>query len=159
MISHCLLKLNIDWVTFLQPHTDYNVLHLLVRARKVGSLIQILKLLSGARLEFITNQHVLSLLKEQESSIVNQEDNEECPLDILLRKMLNHKDSEGFDPYHLALLLKDASCSRLLEEKLSQQKGSYKSEFDVKDYSIRLETDPVLLEQFQKGFELEGQLE
>jgi hypothetical protein len=43
-----------------------------------------------------------------------------------------HKDREGFDPYHLALLVKDASASKLLEEKISHHSGFNKAEFEVK---------------------------
>jgi hypothetical protein len=35
-------------------------------------------------------------------------------LNFLLKRLLTHKDKEGFDPYNLALLLKDASASKLL---------------------------------------------
>jgi hypothetical protein len=35
--------------------------------------------------------------------------------------MLIHKDRDGFDPYHLALLIKDASAAKVLEEKVSKQ--------------------------------------
>lgn len=44
-----------------------------------------------------------------------------------MNEMLTQKDREGFDPYHLALLIKDASASKLLEEKLNKQPGYKKS--------------------------------
>lgn len=36
-----------------------NILHLLVRHKKVGTLIQVLKILSSVKMDFITNSYVL----------------------------------------------------------------------------------------------------
>lgn len=43
-----------------------NILHLLVRHKKVGTLIQILKILSGIKMDIVTNQHVLDMINENE---------------------------------------------------------------------------------------------
>lgn len=44
-------------------HQRYdNIIHLLVRNKKVGTLIQILKTLSAIKIEFISNKFVLELL-------------------------------------------------------------------------------------------------
>jgi hypothetical protein len=38
----------------------------------------------------------------------------DSPLNSLMKTLLLQKDKEGFDPYNLALLLKDASASKLI---------------------------------------------
>jgi hypothetical protein len=65
VLTYCLLKLNVNWLDFIDEEHYYNILHLLVRHKKVGSLIQILKILSGVKMTFITNQHVINLLEEE----------------------------------------------------------------------------------------------
>jgi hypothetical protein len=59
VITYCLLKLNINWPAYIDPHNNFNILHLLVKSKKVGSLIQILKVLSGIKMDFITNDYIL----------------------------------------------------------------------------------------------------
>ena len=59
--------MNINWIGYRDDQHEYNILHLLVRYKKLGTLIQILKVLSGVKLDFVTNVYVLSLLKEEES--------------------------------------------------------------------------------------------
>ena len=76
---------------------------------------------------------------------------------MVLSSMLIHKNREGLDPYHLALLTKDASAAKLLEEKMSHQ-ACLKSEFEVKEYHIIKEDDEQQLECFNKGFEIEEEL-
>jgi hypothetical protein len=58
-----------------------------------------------------------------------------------LRDLLLQENNEGFDPYHLALLIKDASSSKLLEDKMSAQNAVAKSQFEVKEYRFLEETD------------------
>ncbi len=79
-------------------------------------------------MDFITNRYALNIISENDSWKMNGQ-NGDSPLEILLRNLLLHKNKEGFDPYHLALLIKDASASRLLEEKMSKQNKVEKSQF------------------------------
>jgi hypothetical protein len=39
-----------------------NILHVLVRHKKVGTLIQILKILSGVKMDFISNKFVQEII-------------------------------------------------------------------------------------------------
>jgi hypothetical protein len=48
----------------MDPERYDNILHLLVRHKKVGTLIQILKVLSSTRIDFITNQYIAEIVKE-----------------------------------------------------------------------------------------------
>lgn len=79
-------------------------------------------------MDFITNRYSLEIIKENESWKANGQVGD-SPLELLLRNLLLHKNREGFDPYHLALLIKDASASKLLEEKMSKQNAAGKSQF------------------------------
>jgi hypothetical protein len=55
VITYCLLKLDIDWLNYIDPQFYYNIIHLLVKSKKIGSLIQVLKVLSGVKMDFISN--------------------------------------------------------------------------------------------------------
>jgi hypothetical protein len=127
VLTYCLLKLDINWIEYLDERYD-NILHLLVRHKKVGSLIQVLKTLSGTKMDFISNRYVLEVTKESERWKDAKREGE-SPLELLLRNLLLHKNREGFDPYHLALLIKDASAAKLLEEKMNVQQAVGKSQF------------------------------
>jgi len=50
--------LNTNWLDYVDPENGYNILHLLVKNKKIGSLIQILKVLSGVKMSFITNIYI-----------------------------------------------------------------------------------------------------
>lgn len=71
-------------------------------------------------MDFVSNDYVLDLLRKDEEE-------KHSLLASKMNEMLTQKDREGFDPYHLALLIKDASTSKLLEEKLNKQPGYKKS--------------------------------
>ena len=43
MLTFCLLRMNIDWVSFSDAALGSNLIHLLVKFKKIGTLIQILK--------------------------------------------------------------------------------------------------------------------
>ncbi len=63
IITFCLFILNFNWIDFVDEVTGGNILHLLVKSRKVGSLIQVTKLLGGKKLDFVRNKYVTRLLK------------------------------------------------------------------------------------------------
>lgn len=65
VLTYCLLKLNINWLDYIEKEHYYNIVHLLVRYKKIGTLIQVLKVLSGIKMDFITNEHILNLLNEE----------------------------------------------------------------------------------------------
>lgn len=62
IISYCLLNLNFNWIDFVDPFTGANIFHLLVKSRKVGTLIQLTKLLGGKKMNFVKNKYVQKLL-------------------------------------------------------------------------------------------------
>ena len=66
VITFCLLNLNFNWIEFIDENTGGNLLHLLVKNRKVGSLIQITKLLGGKKLNFARNKFVVELMDKEE---------------------------------------------------------------------------------------------
>lgn len=66
VISYCLLRMNINWLDYIDSQYYHNIIHLLVRSKKVGSLIQILKVLSGVKMDFISNEYVIALLQEED---------------------------------------------------------------------------------------------
>lgn len=66
VISYCLLRMNINWLDYIDSQYYHNIIHLLVRSKKVGSLIQILKMLSGVKMDFISNEYVIALLQEED---------------------------------------------------------------------------------------------
>jgi len=43
MLTFCLLRMNIDWVSYEDVSLGSNLIHLLVKFKKIGTLIQILK--------------------------------------------------------------------------------------------------------------------
>lgn len=45
MLTFCLLRINIDWVRYSDVVLGSNLIHLLVKFKKIGTLIQILKVL------------------------------------------------------------------------------------------------------------------
>jgi hypothetical protein len=61
-LTYCFVKMNVNWIDFIEPSKNDNILHVLVRSKKVGTLIQVLKILSGVKLDFITNSFVVDLL-------------------------------------------------------------------------------------------------
>jgi hypothetical protein len=67
VLTYCLLRLNINWIGYMDSEKYDNILHLLVRHKKVGTLIQILKILSGVKMDFITNRYALDIISENES--------------------------------------------------------------------------------------------
>ena len=62
VITFCLLNLNFNWIDFVDETSGGNILHLLIKSRKVGSLIQITKLLGGKKLNFARNKFVVELM-------------------------------------------------------------------------------------------------
>lgn len=66
VITYCLLKLNVNWLDYRNAEYNYNIIHELVKSKKVGSLIQILKVLSGIKMDFVSNDYVLDLLRKDE---------------------------------------------------------------------------------------------
>lgn len=58
--------MNINWLDYIDSQYYHNIIHLLVRSKKVGSLIQILKMLSGVKMDFISNEYVIALLQEED---------------------------------------------------------------------------------------------
>jgi hypothetical protein len=66
VITFCLLNLNFNWIEFVDESTGGNLLHLLIKNRKVGSLIQITKLLGGKKLNFAKNRFVVELMDKEE---------------------------------------------------------------------------------------------
>lgn len=61
IISFCLLNLNFNWIDFTDEITGANIFHLLVKSRKVGTLIQLTKLLGGKKMNFAKNKYVVKL--------------------------------------------------------------------------------------------------
>ncbi len=61
-LTYCFMKMDVKWIDFLDPAKNDNILHALVRSKKVGTLIQVLKVLSGIKLDFVTNCFVLDFL-------------------------------------------------------------------------------------------------
>jgi hypothetical protein len=55
VLTYCLLKLNINWLDYIEEKHYYNIIHLLVRHKKIGTLIQVLKVLSAIKMDFVTN--------------------------------------------------------------------------------------------------------
>jgi len=53
--------MNFDWLNFVDENTGGNILHILIKNRKVGSLIQLLKILGGKNLAFVKNKYLLNL--------------------------------------------------------------------------------------------------
>jgi hypothetical protein len=51
---------------YIDPNTGGNILHLLVRSRKVGSLIQLTKLLGGKKMNFVKNKHIIDLIHKEQ---------------------------------------------------------------------------------------------
>jgi hypothetical protein len=45
MLTFCLLRMNIDWMKFSDIDLGSNIIHLLVKFKKIGTLIQILKVM------------------------------------------------------------------------------------------------------------------
>jgi hypothetical protein len=66
VMTFCLLNLNFNWIEFVDESTGGNLLHLLIKNRKVGSLIQITKLLGGKKLNFVKNRFVVELMDKEE---------------------------------------------------------------------------------------------
>ena len=66
VITFCLLNLNFNWIDFVDETTGGNLLHILVKNRKVGSLIQVTKLLGGKKLNFAKNRFVIELMDKEE---------------------------------------------------------------------------------------------
>lgn len=66
VITFCLLNLNFNWIEFIDENNGGNLLHLLVKNRKVGCLIQITKLLGGKKLNFARNKFVVELMDKEE---------------------------------------------------------------------------------------------
>lgn len=45
MLTFCLLRMNVDWVGYTDVTLGSNMIHLLVKHKKIGTLIQILKVI------------------------------------------------------------------------------------------------------------------
>lgn len=109
VVTYCLLNLNFNWVDFVEENTGANILHLLVKNRKVGSLIQITKLLGGKKINFTTNRFILELLnKEQEAELHHKDEFNfrKSPINQLFMSLLSHQDNDGITPYKLAHIIK-----------------------------------------------------
>ncbi len=65
VLTYCLLVLDTNWLDFISLDNQDNLLHILVRKKKVGTLIQIIKILSGVKMDFAVNYHVRQLISEE----------------------------------------------------------------------------------------------
>ncbi len=58
--------MNINWIDYVDEGSGFNVLHLLIKNRKVGTLIQVTKLLSGKKMTFVRNRFIRDILEKEE---------------------------------------------------------------------------------------------
>lgn len=71
-------------------------MHILVRNRKIGTLLQLLKVLTIDKIDFVENKYLTKISSNESELTLRQ----------LLNKLMSEQDDDAVDPYQLSLIMK-----------------------------------------------------